>query len=79
MQQNHTPIPSQANVGIAIGAGAYGAVENADLILVRSNPPGVVTIRQRSPITYGKMIKNWVIDTGYNIVAIPFAAGVRFR
>ncbi len=69
---------SQADVGIAIGAGSDVAVETADVILVRSNPLDVVTIVQLSRATYRKMIQNLVWTTGYNVVAIPLAAGALF-
>lgn len=71
-----SPALAQADVGIAIGSDV--AVETADVILVRSNPPGVVAIVQLSHATYSKMIRNLVWATGYNIVAIPLAAGTLY-
>jgi Cu2+-exporting ATPase len=65
-------------VGIAIGAGSDVAVETADVILVRSNPLDVVAIVQLSRATYRKMIQNLVWATGYNVVAIPLAAGALY-
>jgi Cu2+-exporting ATPase len=73
---NDAPALAQADVGIAIGAGSDVAVETADIILVRSNPMDVVTIVKLSRATYRKMIQNLLWGTGYNVAAIPLAAGV---
>ena len=75
---NDAPALAQADVGIAIGAGSDVAVETADIILVRSNPLDVVAIVQLSRATYSKMIQNLVWATGYNVVAIPLAAGALY-
>jgi Cu2+-exporting ATPase len=75
---NDAPALAQADVGIAIGAGSDVAVETADVILVRSNPMDVVAIVQLSRATYRKMIQNLVWATGYNVVALPLAAGALF-
>ncbi|MEX2117326.1 MAG: copper-translocating P-type ATPase [Bacteroidota bacterium] len=75
---NDAPALAQADVGIAIGAGSDVAVETADVILVRSNPLDVLAIVQLSRATYRKMIQNLVWATGYNIVALPLAAGALY-
>jgi len=75
---NDAPALAQADLGIAIGAGSDVAVETADVILVRSNPMDVVAIVQLSRATYRKMIQNLIWATGYNVVAIPLAAGVLY-
>jgi len=75
---NDAPALAQADVGIAIGAGTEVAVATADIVLVRSNPQDVVSIIKLSRATYRKMIQNLAWATGYNVVAIPLAAGVAY-
>ncbi|MFO7918559.1 MAG: heavy metal translocating P-type ATPase, partial [Anaerolineae bacterium] len=62
--------------GIAIGSGTDVAIESAGIILVRSNPLDVVKIFTLSRATYKKMIQNLAWATGYNVIALPLAAGV---
>ena len=73
---NDAPALVRADVGIAIGSGTDVAIESADIILVKSNPLDVVKVFKLSRATYRKMIENLWWAAGYNIVAIPLAAGV---
>lgn len=73
---NDAPALARATVGIAIGSGTDVAIESAGIILVRSNPLDVVKIFKLSRASYRKMIENLVWATGYNIFALPLAAGI---
>ncbi|MFX1406122.1 MAG: copper-translocating P-type ATPase [Promethearchaeota archaeon] len=73
---NDAPALAQADVGIAIGSGTDVAAETADIILVNSNPEDVNSLIGFGKATYSKMIQNLIWATGYNIFAIPLAAGV---
>lgn len=73
---NDAPALTRADVGIAIGSGTDVAIESAGIILVQSDPLDVVTTFELSHATYRKMIQNLAWATGYNVIALPLAAGV---
>jgi Cu2+-exporting ATPase len=73
---NDAPALVRADIGIAIGSGTDVAIQSAGIILVRSNPLDVVQVLQLSRASYRKMIQNLVWAAGYNVVALPLAAGV---
>ena len=73
---NDAPALVTADVGVAIGAGTDVAVEAGDVVLVRSDPRDVLRIISLSRASYRKMVQNLSWATGYNVVAIPLAAGV---
>ncbi|MBV1755184.1 MAG: cadmium-translocating P-type ATPase [Methanobacterium sp.] len=75
---NDAPALAQADVGIAIGAGTDVAIEAGDVVLVRSNPLDAVYIVKLSRSTYRKMVENLAWGTGYNIFALPIAAGILY-
>lgn len=76
---NDAPALAQANVGIAVGSGSDIAAETAGIILVNSNPKDVVSLILFGKTTYRKMIQNLIWATGYNVFALPLAAGVLYN
>ncbi len=73
---NDAPALTRAEVGIAIGSGTDVAVESAGIILVKNNPQDVAGVIELSRASYRKMVQNLVWATGYNVVALPLAAGI---
>lgn len=76
---NDAPALAQADIGIAVGSGSDIAAETAGIILVNSNPKDIASLILFGKATYRKMIQNLIWATGYNIVAIPLAAGVLYK
>jgi len=75
---NDAPALATADVGIAVGSGTDVAAETADIILVNSDPKDIASLVVFGKETYKKMIQNFAWATGYNVVAIPLAAGVLY-
>lgn len=75
---NDSPALAQAEVGIAVGSGTDVAAASADIVLVNSNPQDIVALILFGRATYRKMVENLIWATGYNVVAIPLAAGVAY-
>ncbi|HCZ35911.1 MAG TPA: heavy metal translocating P-type ATPase, partial [Cytophagales bacterium] len=76
---NDAPALAQANIGIAVGSGSDIAAETAGIVLVNSNPQDVVNLILFGKATYRKMIQNLVWATGYNVIALPLAAGALYQ
>jgi len=76
---NDAPALTQAEIGLAIGAGTDVALKSADIILVKSDPRDVLRVIHLSKATYRKMVQNLAWATGYNVLAIPLAAGVLYK
>ena len=72
---NDAPALARADVGIAIGAGTDVAIESAGVVLASSDPRAVASVIRLSQASYRKMVQNLAWGTGYNVVAIPLAAG----
>ncbi len=75
---NDSPALAQAQIGIAVGSGTDVAAATADIILVNSNPLDITALILFGRATYRKMVQNLIWATGYNVVAIPLAAGVLY-
>ncbi len=73
---NDAPALARADVGIAIGAGTDVAIESAGVVLASSDPRAVLSVIRLSRASYRKMLQNLAWGAGYNVVAIPLAAGV---
>ncbi len=76
---NDAPALAQADVGIAVGSGTDIAAETADIILVNSNPKDIASLILFGTATYHKMIQNLWWAAGYNLFAIPLAAGLLYK
>ncbi|MBA3898828.1 MAG: cadmium-translocating P-type ATPase [Bacteroidetes bacterium] len=76
---NDAPALAQADVGIAIGSGTDVAAETADIVLVNSNPKDIASLILFGKATHRKMVQNLIWATGYNVIAIPLAAGVLYN
>ncbi len=76
---NDAPALAIADVGIAVGSGSDIAAETAGIVLVNSNPKDIVSLILFGKATYRKMIQNLIWATGYNVIALPLAAGVLYK
>lgn len=75
---NDAPALTQSDLGVAVGAGTNVAIESAGIVLVKSDPRDIPKIIKLSKLTYRKMIQNLFWATGYNVIALPIAAGVLY-
>ena len=73
---NDAPALAQADIGIAVGSGSDIAAETAGIVLVNSNPKDIVSLILFGKATYRKMVQNLAWATGYNVIALPLAAGI---
>jgi Cu2+-exporting ATPase len=76
---NDAPALAQADIGIAVGSGSDIAAETAGIVLANSNPTDIVKLVLFGKATYRKMIQNLIWATGYNVVALPLAAGILYK
>jgi len=76
---NDAPALAQADIGIAVGSGSDIAAETAGIVLMNSNPKDIVSLILFGKATHRKMIQNLIWATGYNVVALPLAAGVLYH
>jgi Cu2+-exporting ATPase len=76
---NDAPALAQADIGIAVGSGSDIAAETAGIVLVNSNPKDIVSLILFGKATYRKMVQNLSWATGYNVIALPLAAGVLYN
>ena len=76
---NDAPALTRSDLGIAIGAGTNVAIESAGIILVKNDPRDIVKIINLSKMTYNKMIQNLFWASGYNLLALPIAAGALYK
>ncbi len=76
---NDAPALAQADIGIAVGSGSDIAAETAGIVLVNSNPQDITSLILFGKATYKKMIQNLIWATGYNVIALPLAAGVLYK
>jgi Cu2+-exporting ATPase len=76
---NDAPALAQADIGIAVGSGSDIAAETAGIVLVNSNPKDIVSLILFGKATYRKMVQNLAWATGYNVLALPLAAGVLYK